>query len=195
MLNNLHESMTLEQMQKSLVRTTSTVQQGSGPSLKETLDWLKEKIPLGTVNYVRSVDGTAVSINEQSVVYSLDSCTGVFGRAITLTSVDRPQNRGVGSYRYTVPLGVITESGVAYMENLEEAVQATFIGGDRWGYRVFLGSKSKDISLARFQPNSQTPVTETTNGLFLKFKDESIANRVLEAFKHAADLCRGKEAF
>jgi serine protease Do len=40
LLNNLHEPMTLEQMRQSLVGTASAVPQSSGPSLKETLDWL-----------------------------------------------------------------------------------------------------------------------------------------------------------
>jgi hypothetical protein len=59
-----------------------------GPSLKETLDWLKEKIPLGTVNFVRTVVSngvsTAIPVNTQSVVFSLDSCTGVVGQIVKL---------------------------------------------------------------------------------------------------------------
>jgi hypothetical protein len=38
--------MSLEQMRRSLAGVASMVQQSSGPSLKETLDWLKEKLPL-----------------------------------------------------------------------------------------------------------------------------------------------------
>lgn len=52
LLNNLHEPMSLEQMRRSLVGTTSAAENSGGPSLKETLDWLKEKIPLGIVHYV-----------------------------------------------------------------------------------------------------------------------------------------------
>src|ERR1039457_1396862 len=47
LLNNLHEPMTLDQMRQILIGTKSEVQPNDGPSLKETLEWLREKIPLG----------------------------------------------------------------------------------------------------------------------------------------------------
>jgi len=49
------------------------------PSLKETLDWLKETLPLGAVHYVVTSGGAPILINEQAAVSSLDSCTAVFG--------------------------------------------------------------------------------------------------------------------
>jgi serine protease Do len=45
LLNNIHEPTTLEQTRRSLASTTLAVKQHSGPSLKETLDWLIEKLP------------------------------------------------------------------------------------------------------------------------------------------------------
>ena len=36
---------------------------------------------------------------------------------------------------------------------------------------------------------------EVTDLATMGFKDEAMAKRVLEAFNHAADLCRGKEPF
>src|SRR6516164_8233878 len=48
LLNNLHEVMTLEQMRQRL--SAVTPQGGTtGPTISETLDWLREKIPLGIV--------------------------------------------------------------------------------------------------------------------------------------------------
>ena len=171
----------------------------SGPSLQETLDFLKEKIPLGVVNFVTSTAfaGTTVAMNEQSRVFSLNSCTGVFDRVLTTTIMDdRPPRSAVaGTWRDTVPLGAITGAGVAHMENLEAAAKATFISGEMWGYRVILTSKSKDISEAAFPPNSSVPVITTSSGFFLVFNDESLANRVLEAFWHAAELCRKQDVF
>ena len=177
-----------------------------GPSLKDTLDWLKEKIPLGAVNYVTSVDEpavpsavgrkqrssvapatTLVSSNEHAVVFSLDSCTGVFDRVTTITI---GQQQGVNTIRYTVPLGVVTEAFVDHPEN-----RGTFVSGDRSAYRLVLKSKSSYISVADFGINSQLPVTATTNWFYIKFNDESLANRVMTAFKHAADLCGKKEVF
>ena len=40
-----------------------------------------------------------------------------------------------------------------------------------------------------------TTKSDTVNRAFMLFNDESIAQRVLKAFLHSADLCRGKEAF
>ena len=57
LLDNLHEPITLEQMRRSLVGTTSAAQKNSGPSLRETLDWLKEKIPIGVVRFSWSKNG------------------------------------------------------------------------------------------------------------------------------------------
>jgi S1-C subfamily serine protease len=165
----------------------------TGPSLKETLEWLKENIPLGTLNYLSSPGGSAVSMNEQSAVYSLDSCTATLGRVVTLTIADRPQRQSVGSYRATVPLGAISDAFVVSMDSLgQDAKVALGSGG---GYRVILMSKSKNILLANYPPNSQRPITEAADGFFLKFSDESMANRVVVAFEHAADLCRKKEPF
>jgi serine protease Do len=52
-LNKTHEPVSLEQMRKGL-NSQSTTQGLGGPSLKETLGWLKEKLPLATVQYVHS---------------------------------------------------------------------------------------------------------------------------------------------
>ncbi len=52
LLNNLHEPLPLADMRRSLVSRTSAVRENNGPSLKETLDWLKEKIPLAGGHYV-----------------------------------------------------------------------------------------------------------------------------------------------
>jgi hypothetical protein len=192
LLNNLHDPITLDQMRKSLVGTTSAAQQSTGPSLKETLDWLKEKIPLGAVNYGGTFQGSSIHVNEHSVVFSLDSCTGAFGYVNAAQIETLP---GSATFRYTVPLGLITEASVVHMLNSEELTSFTIDSGDKWAYRVVLRTKSKDISLAAFRDDAQVPDTTTTSSCFLKFNDESIAQRVKDAFLHAADLCRKKEAF
>jgi len=162
--------------------TTKILPNSSGPSLIETLDWLKEKIPLGSVNYTTD---TALSVNERSAVFSLDSCTCIFGAVFTGTYVG-DQHQYVGSNRYTILLGSIAEAFVDHIENDIGHV----IGGDKWAYRLVLKSKANDISLASYGINSAVPVTTTTNWLFLKFNDESIAQRAARAFGHAAELCR-----
>jgi len=52
LLNNLHEPITLEQMQKDLLSSAATLPQSNGgQTLRETLDWLSEKLPLGIVRF------------------------------------------------------------------------------------------------------------------------------------------------
>jgi hypothetical protein len=179
----------------------------NGPSLRETLDWLKEKIPLGTVNYVASPVSpngftAPISTNVQSVVFSLDSCTGAFGQIVNMasTAVDGSPFRFVGTRRYTVPMGSLIRFSVEHAENIEAS---RFLSGDRWGYRLGLVSSSKAIHvsasfetfatlLPRVPPIPETSVADT---FYMTFSDESTAQRVADAFKHAADLCRGKEPF
>jgi S1-C subfamily serine protease len=48
LMNTFHSPMTLEQMRKSLSATSAV----DVPSLRETLDWLKEKLALATNHYV-----------------------------------------------------------------------------------------------------------------------------------------------
>ena len=209
LLNNLHEPMLLEQMPRSLVGTASAAEEGGGPSLKETLDWLKEKIPLGVVHYVESDnrfnDGgrdrrTHSSIAEQSAVWRSDSCTVVFGYVVTNTSV---VNFGfppsVATFRYTLPLGVLTGGVVIPAINRLYAT-GIFVSGERSGYRLQL-SGAKEISLATslFSQSISGPITRSdsrvTDFAVLTFNDESLAQRVLQAFNHAAALCRKKEPF
>jgi S1-C subfamily serine protease len=191
MLNNPHEPISIEQLRRSLVDTATTARQNNGPSLKETLDWLRANIPLGTVNYVQSADGAAVSTNQQLAVVRLDSCTGVIDSVVTMTFMRPDGKRGAGSYRYTIPFGSLTDASVEPMENAKE----TFVSGEQWAYRLILRSNSRNIAIAGYPPGSAIPETSITTGIFLKFNDESIAKRVAGAVKHVADLCRVNEPF
>jgi hypothetical protein len=160
---------------------------GGGPSLKETLDWLKEKMPLATVNYViRSDKGWDFQISISSRVFSLDSCTGVLGSAVNSGHAEPYTSR------YTVPLGALIGFSVERVDESHQSDNDTFISGDRWMYRLLLTTKSKDISVVT---HTTINATDTSNLMVLCFNDESLANRVMEAFKHAADLCRRKEPF
>jgi TonB family protein len=208
LLGNLHEPMTLDQMRASLSTVSTAEQPTKEPSLRETLDWLKEKIPLGAVHYtMRSNDGFAGQMSEQSVALSLDSCTAIAGRenAVTLAG-----NRGGFRLSYTVPLGALMAGEVARLENVWTGAASdapyvgpgnsgVFVNGDKWGYRVILKSTSTDIffkSVGFGSPPPPNPdTTKNTNTLYLIFNDESLARRVLTAFLHAADPCRKKELF
>jgi hypothetical protein len=72
---------------------------------------------------------------------------------------------------------------------------------------VYLAEKSndiKDITDESFPisdwpessvSTSHIPITKMVSNLYLRFNDESIATRVAEAFKHAAQLCQQAEPF
>lgn len=203
LLNNLQEPLTLEQMRKEMNATKSANGVVEGPSLKETLDWLKEKIPLSTVNYVENWEKLAIppfsaSINHHATVVSLDSCLFVLDRVSTMTILNRPQVAvSVSTFRFTAPLGMLQDISVALMENSDYGdIHTIYVRGDRWAYRVSLKSKSKDMTRELLNgDNPYVPVKATTNTMFLEFSDESLANRVAEAFKHAAALCQKTGAF
>jgi hypothetical protein len=146
MLNNLHEPISLEEMRRSLLAVASA-REGVGPTLKETLDWLKEKIPLGVIQYVRSINSlqsrnVTDSVTRQATVWSLDSCTAVLGSVET----DASEQIGnlVAEERDTVPLGLLTSWSVENRENVSSDLM-TFVSGERTGYRVFLSSASTAI--------------------------------------------------
>ena len=196
LLYTVHAPMTLDQMRRSLVDTS--VRQSDGPSLKETLDWLKEKIPLGTVHFEHSLsDGERAyvySVNRQSTVWSMDSCLVVIGELSSSMPVSHPNGvPDVITVRYTLPLGVLAGGYVVH----EPATVAgfTFVSGEQWAYYLWLNGP-KEISLA-VSMSGPSPRSEasTTDHLFLIFNDESLAQRVLQAFNHAASLCRKKEVF
>jgi S1-C subfamily serine protease len=62
LLNELHEPISLEQMR---TRSSKKIKATGGPSLNETLDWLKEKIPLAANHFVIDVtDSSLVQCNQ-----------------------------------------------------------------------------------------------------------------------------------
>jgi ABC-type nitrate/sulfonate/bicarbonate transport system substrate-binding protein len=71
----------------------------------------------------------------------------------------------------------------------------SFVSGEQWGYRVLLMG-GKEILFTR-STSGPPPLSDsiTTDRFSLAFNDESLAQRVLEAFKHAAALCRENEPF
>src|ERR1019366_9401012 len=109
----LHGPISLELMRSRLTTTSTGRERSSRVSLKETLDWLKEKIPLGALHYQRRTSGLVASYVEQPTMSgSSASCTGVFGRTVTMTLPDRPDAPSpfiTGTAQYTVPLGALTD--------------------------------------------------------------------------------------
>ena len=201
MLDSLHEPITLEQMQKGLVNTKAP-QQGTGVSLKETLDWLKEKLPLSTANIV--IDKAFPSftphyITQRTIPRHFESCTVSFDQPETHTEPRFPGVRRVMMHRITVSLGELTDTSVVHLDDPKVLPDyplrwAAFLRGTSQAFHkeswtVFLNDGEVDDN-----PKSVIQSdTDSTSSIF--FKDESLAGRVAEAFKHAAELCKNKEPF
>jgi hypothetical protein len=207
LLNNLHEPLSLGQMRQTLIATRAPVQDG-GPSLKETLDWLKEKLPLAADHYVRKVPdllgdsqtfGRTKEIARVTAPKRFDSCTISLDETEVWIWDKYPTLRDVHTRRYTLPLSEL--AGVSAF-NTKDLIKDPEIPE---GWTVKLQTKSRVIlsemwsvilSIGEANDNPSGAVkTESVDSLHIFFKEESIAKRAREAFNHAADLCRGKEAF
>jgi hypothetical protein len=205
LLNSMHEPVSLEQLQRSLASNASVVQQNSGPSLKETLDWLSGTIPLGAYNfefsYVLSNHRLTMKVNRHNAVWSVRGCTVQTGFVSDDAISELPTSDSHEmTAKYTVPLGMLNGWSVQRQDNTDVLTKyftdATFVAGERWSYAVLLSSSSKNIYfvVAAADPRI-TGSVKSVDTLSLNFNDESIAQRVATAFHHASDLCRDKEPF
>lgn len=199
LLNNLHEPMTLEQMRKSLVGATSAVQQ-SGPSLKETLDWLKETIPLASNHYLISgglevvLMGTA-DVTVRSIPTRFESCTVSYDLVERVVHGKFPDLPEVTTTRQSIPLGAFTEGSIS-KDHIALSFTSSFKVDktlDTW--MVLLFTTPKVVLWESHENLKNTTTSEGKDYFGVMFYEESIAQRVLDAFRHAADLCRRKEAF
>ena len=107
LLSTLHGPVTLDQMRSGLT-TTKPVQDDGGPTLRETLDWLKEKIPLGAVAWVQSDTNGATNgnVTRQSQAWSVSTCTIAVGSVdvVTMHFPPLPPSDFVVTERNTLPL-------------------------------------------------------------------------------------------
>ncbi len=197
LLNELHEPMSLDQMRTTLSVDLPVEPQDKGVSLKETLDWLKEKIPLAANHYVLTFppgfdlfgDGSK-DVRHTTVPIRFESCTIVFDSTETNLWEKYPTTPDVNTTRYTVPLG---EFGDGRVFQGGPSVQGKSGRIDFW--IVGIETKSKVILEESYQSVGNIKKTESRDSAILIFYEESIANRVLLALRHAAELCRGKEPF
>jgi hypothetical protein len=204
LLNNLHEPMTLDQMRPRLTSDNSSISdQGrtEGPSLKETLDWLRENIPLGIVQYTYFENGELGTHSSRSKAFNLDACSVRLGSEQTVTIKGDNWWYTVKSiFSSTAPLGRITGGAVERWDN-----PVSVASGDRLTYHVRLTYGSKEVVHQSDQQIDGYPSVNANrhplpdiyldNSLQLYFAEESLANRVLAALRHAADLCKSKEPF
>lgn len=186
LLHNLHEPMTLEQMERTLRTTTSQGQQ-NGPPLVETLDWLKDKI--STWGRTGWQDSLGADFDE-SIPEKFDSCN------VTLTE-HYENNTLKWTLKSTVPLGSIIDSQIKHVKS---PIAGVFVSGSEWHYELSLIAQLKEIStlLTTVVGSKELPSPPSallTNSVRILFDDETAAKRVQDAFRHASDLCRKKEPF
>lgn len=202
MLNELHQPLSLDEMRATLAAMTSTNRPNSGPPLNETLHWLEEKLPLGAGHYV--VDslirdaGRTKEVSQTTKPIRFDSCDITFETAEQSVWEKLPGLFAVSTFRFTVPLGDISAVSVK-KDNIPISNSKAL---DTWV--VMLTADSKTILVQKTDEGvdkmsggsfDKTTKTESSYSAVLVFYDESIANRVSEAFKRAAVLCRGKDPF
>ena len=195
LLNNFHAPITLNQMQRNLSPGVLH-QDNSDASLKETLDWLREKIPLGIVQFSGTLNGENSFFSAHQTVRSLDSCTATIGLELTSAFTPHLDDPHITRVTYALPLGIVNGGSVEVTDNAKG--EGKFVSGDRYTYVVHMTTSSKEVLS---QTSHKGPFTQGTWDSFsstiqsfeLSFADESIARRVLAALLHAADLCRKAE--
>jgi hypothetical protein len=169
---------------------------GEGPTLRETLNWLREKIPLAISNLtvVKEDSSVKLAASRQGTVWSLDGCSSVIGETFTymITWRNGSQRQTWKKAQFALPLGAII-SGHVGPRNLVPS-EYRFSVGQRQDYGVFLSVGSHEAVYTISEPEV-APEIGSKNNFDIGFPDEAMAQRVLRAFLRAADLCRTKEPF
>jgi hypothetical protein len=177
----------------------------SGPSLQETLDWLKEKMPLAANYYVLPAVGPVLpavglgpipskTVTLRTVPTHFDSCTVSFDLIEADVWANFPDVPIVTTTHETFPLGAISFGEVRKSSMSVQSTSSKIEKQlDEWD--VYLDAISNAVLWETHEDLKNTTKSESVKFAVLSFYDESIANRVLEAFLHGAVLCRGKEPF
>jgi len=181
LLDNLHQPRTLEQMQEN---------QTTGLTLTETLGWLKQNIPLGKIDYTYDYQENGYhvvnTIHKQAKAWSFESCTVTFGED---EAVDSHTPTWIS--RYTLSLGSLSVVSVEHVSTATKP-EVTIIDGAESEYRVTLSTNSKDIhTLYSAATPPKLLADYLQSSLSMHFDDEEVARRVVVAFRHAAELCKG----
>jgi hypothetical protein len=147
----------------------TTAQKTDGPSLKETLDWLKEKIPLAANHYVFKGVVIPKDVTVRTLPTHFDSCTVSFDYTeveIFEKHRDRPI---VTTTRQTVPLGAVSGTKV-----INESVPVSLNDAykidktvDRW--IVSLDTTSKLVLSETHEDLNNTTTSESQNFAILVF--------------------------
>ena len=151
LLNNIHEPTTLEQTRRSLASTTLAVKQHSGPSLKETLDWLIEKLPLAANHYIVKPGpffadmGRTKDVTIRTIPSHFESCTVSFDLIETDVWEKYPNNPITITTRQTIPLGALTGGNIVKDHATLSITDSLTVDQTLDTWTLFLNSASKVI--------------------------------------------------
>jgi hypothetical protein len=82
------------------------------------------------------------------------------------------------------------------VDNSALSLGSRFIRGQSQSYAALLYTKSKEVTLTSWTDGAPAANDVQAMGFaVIHFPEEELAQRVLKAFLHAADLCRSKEPF
>jgi hypothetical protein len=172
LLNNLHEPISLEQMQKNVGKATEPAQ---GRSLEETIDLLRHFVSLSGVQFVSYNPNFSAyeSTSIRDTLSAADSCNVGMKRTIQST-LDTPySSKLLAEFSYTVPLGLLIKVDVENVPNSEHVVS-----GDESCYRVTLRT-SKAMTLVHWETNQylSTPriETSTVDSMSVTLSDRTVA--------------------
>ena len=194
---------------------------GTGPSLEETLEWLSVHLPAlqisASQHLTRNYDGAYTdvrnSLTKTAGSGSLKSCNVSISYSFEERGTDTMHfsdghegdprvTVSSCSGQYSISLGSITEShsegttlstvGTLLFQNDASKVWAVVLTG-RGSAVVDRGNCTGSSSYSGF--TNSNPVNNSSAAVTLYSRDQDIAERIARAFSHAAELCRGKEAF
>lgn len=182
LLDNIHEPLSLEQMQSGLAVPTSS--DGNPAGLEQSLHSLKEALELESFRYVVSTDRGVVNVRMRQQFKDSGSCVATFG--VTTVANDDPHL--TTEIRMVVPLGEIAKETINRTE-----IDPRHISGDQWAYRVDLSMETAAASTTLTLP-SEEPLSTPADNVLLLFHDESAAKRFVTTILRTADLCHNLSA-
>jgi hypothetical protein len=128
-------------------------------------------------------------MNQSTIPIKLDSCSVVIDTTEVSLWEKFPRVPISTRSRQQVPLGSIRDGLVRKTDLVLSQHRHLDV------FEVELDSNSEDILYEIRDDTGNVTLTRSQEFAIFWFYEESVATRVLQAFKHASDLCRGKEPF
>lgn len=164
------------------------------PSLKETLEWLSENIPLAGrwTRVIRASSGSDLP-TEHTALFSADGCTITAGHS-EVDRFDDGRLYSVTMETYVVPLSAAEHVRVA--PRLWRSKRSTLASGPVKTYEVIMDTSVDSVSVTSVVEGLRKPREETREkgniALIVDTDDETLADRIANAVRNAIELCRVK---